>query len=98
MWEQTHLIWLSLQDASSIQCYLWDMTLLFVQREDFEELSRHTSFLQVRQFKRGLIDIIYVLEPQTDCLNDYSTSEFIKGMLSYYSCTATCLRAARGYM
>ena len=37
----------SLQDASSIQCYLWDITLLFIQRYDFERLSQHLSVLQV---------------------------------------------------
>ena len=37
----------SLQDASSIQCYLWDITLLFIQRYDFERLSQHLSLLQV---------------------------------------------------
>ncbi len=38
-----------LQNASSVQCYLWDITLLFVQRQDNEELSLCLSSLQVRQ-------------------------------------------------
>jgi hypothetical protein len=37
-----------MQNFSSIQCYLWDLTLLHAQRSDFEQLSRMYKGLVVR--------------------------------------------------
>ncbi len=35
------------QNVSSVQCYLWDITLLFAQRRDNIELAKQISHLQV---------------------------------------------------
>ncbi|KAL3151416.1 low-affinity Fe(2+) transport protein [Trebouxia sp. C0009 RCD-2024] len=40
-------IWqISMQDVSSIGCYMWDITLLFAQQKDNQELSELLSHLQ----------------------------------------------------
>ncbi len=35
-----------MQNVSSVQCYLWDITLLFAQRRDNIELAKQISHLQ----------------------------------------------------
>lgn len=37
----------ALQNVSSVQCYLWDITLLYAQRRDLSELSQQIAHLQV---------------------------------------------------
>ena len=39
---------IAMQNVSSIQCYLWDLTLLHAQRHDFAQLSMMFKSLQVR--------------------------------------------------
>lgn len=53
-WVSGMQIWqISMQDVSSIGCYLWDITLLFAQQQDNRELSRQISLLQVSGEKKA---------------------------------------------
>ena len=43
----TDAVNIAMQNVSSLQCYLWDITLLYAQRRDLSELSRQIAHLQV---------------------------------------------------
>ncbi|CAL5222302.1 g4644 [Coccomyxa viridis] len=46
-WLATNALWqITIQNVSSVQCYLWDITLLFAQRRDNIELAKQISHLQ----------------------------------------------------
>ena len=45
---------LLLQNVSSICCYLWDITLIFAQKQDARELERQILVLQVKAHRTCL--------------------------------------------
>ncbi|KAL0045909.1 hypothetical protein WJX82_008219 [Trebouxia sp. C0006] len=53
-WVSGMQIWqISMQDVSSIGCYLWDITLLFAQQQDNRELTRQIFLLQISGEKKA---------------------------------------------
>ncbi|DBA73208.1 hypothetical protein WJX77_010591 [Trebouxia sp. C0004] len=55
-WVSGMQIWqISMQDVSSIGCYLWDITLLFAQQQDNRELACQISLLQTSGEKKACL-------------------------------------------